>query len=95
MHEKERGEKQPGKRAAKEKGMITTYIKNTNKNAMRQFQMTVDEMLEIIFRRSCVNGHYKQIEKEKQDFYVKYIKKLRLVIEDRDGQNYYKIEVGK
>lgn len=42
-----------------------------------------------------MNGHYKQIEKEKQDFYVKYIKKLRLVIEDRDGQNYYKIEVGK
>ena len=30
MHEKERGEKQPGKRAAKETGMITTYIKNTN-----------------------------------------------------------------
>ena len=57
--------------------------------------LSVDEMLEIIFRRSCVNGHYKQIEKEKQDFYVKYIKKLRLVIEDRDGQNYYKIEVGK
>ena len=57
--------------------------------------LSVDEMLEIIFRRSCVNGHYKQIEKEKQDFYVKYIKKLRLVIEDCDGQNYYKIEVGK
>ena len=30
MHEKERGEKQPRKRAAKEKGMITIYIKNTN-----------------------------------------------------------------
>lgn len=24
-----------------------TYIKNTNKNAMREFQMTIDEMLEM------------------------------------------------
>ena len=52
-------------------------------------------MLDKVFFRSGIVGHYKQIESEKKDFYNKYIKKLRLVIADGEDGRYFKIEVGK
>jgi hypothetical protein len=57
--------------------------------------LSVADMLEILFQRSAITGHYKQIDKEKQDFYNKYLKKLRLVVETReDGALFFKIEIG-
>jgi hypothetical protein len=55
--------------------------------------ISVDEMLEAIFNRASISGHFRQMDKEKQDFYNKYLKKLRLVIEDKDGEKKFKIEI--
>lgn len=57
--------------------------------------LSVEEMLETVFRRSYVSGHYKQIEKEKEDFYNRYVKKIHLTIKECDGHNYFKMEIGK
>lgn len=53
--------------------------------------LSVEEMLEKIFYRSSISGHFRQIEKEKQNFYNKYLKKLRLKIVEKNGEMVYQI----
>ena len=71
---------------------LQAILDNFNNSGTLEF-LSVEKMLDEIFRRSCISGHYKQIEKEKQDFFNKYLKKLRVVIEERDGKNYFKFEI--
>lgn len=56
--------------------------------------LSVDEMLNQIFYRSGVSGHYRQIEKEKQDFYNKYLKKLKLSIVEKEDKKVYQLLIG-
>ena len=53
--------------------------------------INVDEIIETVFRESGINVPYRQLEQEKQDFYNKYIKKLRLVIADDENGKSLKI----
>lgn len=56
--------------------------------------LSVDEMLNQIFYRSGISGHYRQVEKEKQDFYNKYLKKLKLTIVEKEGTKIYQLVIG-
>lgn len=73
---------------------LQAIIDDFNTSGQLEF-ISVEEMLDKVFFRSGIVGHYKQIESEKKDFYNKYIKKLRLVIADGEDGRYFKIEVGK
>lgn len=56
--------------------------------------LDVDELLELIFRRSAVSAAYSQLEKEKQVFFNKYVKKMRLVFENDEETTKIKLIMG-
>ena len=55
--------------------------------------LSVDEMLNQIFYRSGISGRYRQVEKEKQDFYNKYLKKMKLAIVEKEGMKTYQLMI--
>jgi hypothetical protein len=69
---------------------LNTILNEFNTSGKLEF-LSVEEMLEQIFYRSCISGHFKQIEKEKKDFFNKYLKKMRLIITEKNDEQVFQI----
>ena len=83
---------QPYKNAVLKKNLMK-YIDLVNKyNTITT--LDVEELLDTVFRDSGISLEYQQLKQEEHDFYNKYIKKLKLVIdEDDEGKKKFQIKL--
>ena len=71
---------------------LQAILDRFNSAGMLEF-LSADEMLEQIFYRSGISGHFRQVEKEKEDFFNKYLKKMKLIIVEKEGTKVYQLVV--
>jgi hypothetical protein len=63
------------------KNNLQIILNEFNEEGRLEF-LNTDDIVQNVFRRAGIGCPYRQFEKEKQDFYNKYIKKLKLKIDE-------------